>query len=253
MQGELSMDNSPETLWKQYIETGSKGAKEKLIVSYIDLVKIIAGRLYTTYNSNVEFDDLVSYGIIGLIDAIEKFDQSKNVKFETYANIRIRGGIVDQLRALDWIPRSKRQKFKTLEEAISRLQHEHGYRLADELIAREIGIALEEFNELMAEMSTISVMSLDEKISDNVNFSVSTDAVSDSPEKSFDEKEMKEILGEAIDGLGEKEKLVITLYYYEELTYKEISKILGISESRISQIHSKSILTIKGKLKNIFE
>ncbi len=157
-------------LWVKYKEQNDRSAKDELIVKFVELVKIVAGRLYVSYNAHVEYEDLVSYGIIGLIDAIEKFDHTKNIKFETYANFRIRGSIIDQLRSLDWIPRSMRQKYKKLEEAIVKLQNEHGMEVSDELIAKELGMTLDELNKLMADISVFSLVSLDEKIEENSNF-----------------------------------------------------------------------------------
>lgn len=243
------MKDNLDEIWKKYKVDKSPEAKEKLIIHYVELVKVISGRMFSTYSAHIEFDDIVSYGVLGLIDAIEKFDSEKNVKFETYANFRIKGSIIDQIRALDWIPRSKRQKFKALDETMNRLQNEYGDTLNDNIIADEMGMTTDELGELMGEMTSISIVSLDEKLSENSNFSIKSDVASDCPDRSYEEKETKEILAKIIDGLSEKERLVITLYYYEELTYKEISVIMGISESRISQIHTKAILNIKGKLK----
>jgi RNA polymerase sigma factor FliA len=242
------MGDNVDKLWLEYWKNRSSEAKEKIIVHYIELVKVISGRLFSTYSAHIEFDDLVSYGALGLIDAIDKFDSSKKVKFETYATFRIKGSIIDQIRSLDWIPRSKRQKFKALDETLSRLQNEYGHEINDELVASEMSITSDELSELYGEMSTVSIVSLDEKISENSSFNIRTESVSDSPDMSFEREEMKGILGGIIDCLGEKEKLVITLYYYEELTYKEISRILNITESRISQIHSKAIMTMRSRM-----
>lgn len=237
----MTIDN----LWNEYKLRDSKDAKEKLIVHYIELVKIICGRLYSTYNAHVEYDDLVSYGIIGLIDAIEKFDIKKEVKFETYANIRIRGAIVDQLRSLDWIPRSTRQKFKEFEEAVTKLQNTKGYDVKDEDIAKELGVSLDDVNKLMGELATYSMVSLEEKISENSNFSIRSNQIDFSPEDNLMEKEVKSSLTRIIDDLPERERTLISLYYYSELTYKEIAEVLGISESRISQLHTKIITKMK--------
>lgn len=242
------MNASLDQLWKQYKENGQKDAKEKLIVHYIEIVKIIAGRLYSTYQSHVDYEDLVSYGVIGLIDAVEKFDIGKGVKFETYANIRIRGAVIDQIRSLDWIPRSKRQKFKHLEEAMDRLILERGESLTDNEMARALGISIDEYGEMLAEMSTLSVVSLDEKISENANFNIKSENISFNPQESLDERETKRMLTMAIEQLPERERLIVTLYYYEELTYKEIAEVLGVSESRISQLHTKAILKMKSSM-----
>ncbi|RKD27760.1 RNA polymerase, sigma 28 subunit, SigD/FliA/WhiG [Caminicella sporogenes DSM 14501] len=243
---------SNNELWKLYKEKKSKAIKQKLILEYIELVKIIAGRLYISYNSNVEYEDLVSYGILGLIDAIEKFDPDKNVKFETYANFRIRGAIIDQLRNLDWVPRSIRQKFKRLEDTIQKLQNKIGLDIEDEVIAKEMGISLEELNELYSEVSIFSVISLDEKLSENNNYDIPSDDIESNPESNFMKEETKRILREVIEKLPEREKMIIKLYYFSELTYKEISNILNISESRVSQLHTKCIIKLRNAISNLF-
>ncbi len=240
---------SLSSLWKTYKETNDRKCKEKLIVEYIELVKIIAGRLYINYNHNVEYDDLVSYGIIGLIDAIEKFDIEKNVKFETYANIRIRGAVVDQIRSLDWIPRSTRQKYKKVEAALERLQNQHGDQYTDTLLADELGISKEELYKTLNEVSNLAILSLEDTINESGTIDVKSENVEMDPQASLDTKETEGQLKLQIDNLPEKEKMVISLYYYEELTYKEIASVMGISESRISQLHSKAIIKLKTKLK----
>lgn len=240
-------------LWIKYKENNDPKAKDDLIIKYVELVKIVAGRLFVSYNSHVEYEDLVSYGIIGLIDAIEKFDITKNIKFETYANFRIRGSIIDQLRSLDWIPRSMRQKYKSLEKVISKLQNEYGTDIKDELIANELGITVSELNKLMADISLFSLVSLDEKIEENSNFSLKSKNNETSPEGNLFDKETKNILKEKIDLLPERERTIISLYYYSELTYKEIAAILGISESRISQLHSKSIIKLRASIDELYD
>jgi len=246
------MSRNLSEYWKAYKNDGSQDAKETLIVEYIELVKIIAGRLYSSFNANVEFDDLVSYGIIGLIDAIEKFDIKKEVKFETYANIRIRGAIVDQIRALDWIPRSTRQRFKQLDEVLSKLHNTYGDDFTDEMVAGEMNMSVANLSKFMGEASTLSVISLDEKLSENSNFSVRSEDRDISPEGNLFEKETKKLLMEKIESLPEREKMIINLYYFSELTYKEIANILEISESRISQLHSKAILKLRGAVEDLY-
>ncbi|BEP29351.1 sigma-70 family RNA polymerase sigma factor [Helicovermis profundi] len=239
-----------EKLWKSYKNTGDKKYKDELIVEYIDLVKIISGRLYTNYNSHVEYDDIVSYGIIGLIDAIEKFDLSKNVKFETYANIRIRGAVIDQMRSLDWIPRSTRHKFRVFEEAINKLQNQFGNNYNDEDIAKELNVDLKELYDIISEISTLSIASLDEKIEENSNFGVKSNNLDFSPEKKLLYNESVDNLHNVIEGLPERERTIVNLYYFSELTYKEIAEILKISESRISQLHTKIIAKLRKTIGN---
>lgn len=237
-----------EQLWINYKEHNNKDAKDELIIHYVALVKIIAGRLYTSYNAHVEFDDLLGYGIIGLIDAIEKFDHKKEVKFETYANIRIRGAIIDQIRHMDWIPRSTRQKYKRVEEAIAKLQKQYGSELSDEHIANELDLSLEDYAKLIGEVTTYAIVSLEEKLEDNSNFDIASASSEFQPEDNFTDKEVKRILAETIENLPEKEKKVMQLYYYSELTYKEIAEILSISESRVSQIHTKAVAKLRVSL-----
>lgn len=235
--------------WKKYKENGDRESKEKIIIEYIELVKIIAGRLYVNYNGNVDYDDLVSYGILGLIDAIDKFDLSKNVKFETYANIRIRGAIVDQMRNLDWIPRSIRQKYKKVEDSVKKLQNIYGDDIKDEYLAKEMNVSLEELYEILNDISGLVVVSLDEFLQNGKNFDISSGSIEINPQDALEKKESEKLIKEVIENLPEKEKKVISLYYYSELTYKEIANVLGISESRVSQLHTSAIAKLKIKLK----
>lgn len=236
---------SIDELWKSYKYNDDNDAKDELIVHYISLVKVIAGRLYVDYNHNVEYDDIVSYGIIGLIDAIEKYDITKANKFETYANFRIKGSVVDQLRSLDWIPRSLRQKNRELENAISIVQNRTDGELSDKEIAKEMGISEADLNKLMGELSTFAIVSLEEKFENKNEFDIQASYQDYQPEKVMIDSSLKESLAEAVDKLGDRERTIISLYYYEKLTYKEISQIIGISESRISQIHTKAISVLK--------
>ncbi len=236
---------STEQLWINYKEKQDKAAKDALIIQYVELVKIISGRLYNDYNHHVEYEDLVSYGILGLIDAIEKFDHKKAIKFETYANFRIRGAIIDQLRNLDWVPRSMRHKYKLLEDAIEKLQRQHGNDFSDKQLASVLELSEDELSKLFNEVSTFSVVSLEEKFEEQVGFDVRADYTDFEPEKALEIKVTTQLLKEAIDSLPEKERLVVSLYYYDELTYKEIAQIMDISESRISQLHTKAISRLR--------
>lgn len=246
----MSENSILNQLWKQYHHTGDASIREKLIIEYSYLVKYIAGRLSIYFGSNVEYDDLISYGIFGLIDAIDKFDINKGVKFETYATLRIRGAIIDSIRELDWVPRSLRQKNKELEKTYQELENELGRAATDSDVANKLGISLNEFYKLLNSASINSIISLEEYIEQNYDLGVeNTDSKSDDvPEKYAVMNELKEVLGQSINNLPEKERTVITLYYFEELTLKEISKIMNVSESRISQLHTKAILRMKGKL-----
>ncbi len=235
-------------LWVRFKEHHDRSAKDALILEYVELVKIVAGRLYVNYHAHVEYEDLVSYGILGLIDAIDKFDPDKNVKFETYANFRIRGAIIDQLRSLDWIPRSMRHKYRQMEEIMERMQATHGSDIDEGLLAQEMGLTRDELSKLMSEFSVFTMVSLEEKIEENSNFSIRSDHPDVNPEASYMENEMKRILREQVDFLPERERMIINLYYFSELTYKEIAGIMGISESRISQLHTKAMMRLKSGL-----
>jgi RNA polymerase sigma factor for flagellar operon FliA len=249
--GDMMLDNIKQNLlWEQYRTTKDTHIREKLIIEYSYLVKYIAGRLSIYFGSNVEHDDLISYGIFGLIDAIEKFDINKGVKFETYASLRIRGAIIDSIRELDWVPRSLRQKSKELERIYQELESELGHSATDFDVAKKMGISIEEFHKFLSNVSISTVISLDEYFEQNfeLGIKIPDEKDEDVPEKNALINEIKEILAEAINNLPEREKYVITLYYFEELTLKEISKIMNVSESRISQLHTKAILRMKAKL-----
>ncbi|MDO4799938.1 MAG: FliA/WhiG family RNA polymerase sigma factor [Bacillota bacterium] len=240
-----------EALWVEFKEKKSKEAKDALIVEYVALVKQIVGRLFSTYGGHVEYDDLIGYGIVGLIDAVEKFDPKKQIKFETYATIRIRGAIVDQIRQMDWIPRSTRTKYKKIEDAIAKLQAEHGADVSDERIAEELGMSVEEYQKQLGEVTTYAVVSLEEKFAENPNFDIASEQVDTQPELSFEEDEVKRLLLQTIQDLPERERTVLELYYYSELTYKEIAAVLEVTESRVSQIHSKAISRLKISLASL--
>jgi RNA polymerase sigma factor for flagellar operon FliA len=250
MQEELQYNSEDVELWNEYKKTRSPEIKETLILKYASLVKCVAGRIGVYFGGNVEYEDLVSYGVFGLIDAIDKFDLDKGVKFETYASLRIRGAIIDSIRNLDWIPRSLRQKSKELEKIYSDLEHELGRSATDEDVAKKLGISPEEFGKMLNDINISSLVSLDEFLEQNYDHGVSPRETSRDmqPEGYMEKNELKSILGKSIDLLPEKEKLVVSLYYYEDLTLKEISAIMHVSESRISQLHTKAILRLKGKL-----
>ncbi len=238
-------------LWIDYARTKSPEIREKIILEYAPLVKVVAGRLGMYLGNNVEFDDLVGYGIFGLIDAIDKYDSMKDVKFETYASLRIRGSILDQIRKMDWIPRTIRQKQKQIEGVMRQVELETGRQATDEEIALGLGISEEEYTQWQSQMKITGVVSLNEYIeqgSDISNDRVRVSSHFEQPEKVMEKHELKEMLMEALELLTEKEKKVILLYYYEELTLKEISNILEVSESRVSQLHTKALSKMKTKL-----
>lgn len=237
-------------LWAEYSKHRNAEVREKIIIEYAPLVKIVAGRQSMYLGYNVEYDDLVGYGIFGLIDAIDKFDYDKGIKFETYASLRIRGAILDQIRKMDWIPRSLRQKQKKIDTAMSKLEAELGRPATDDEIAKEIGISEDELLNWQGQANVSNVISLDEFVDAGGEKEVGSIGTSsfDTPEEVIERDEVKKLLVESLESLTDKEKKVILLYYYEELTLKEISQVLEVSESRISQLHTKALQKMKAKL-----
>mgnify|MGYP001136700191 CR=1 FL=1 len=237
-----------QKLWETYRKSPTPEMREQIILEYAPLVKVVAGRLSMYLGYNVEYEDLVSYGIFGLIDAIDKFDMQKDVKFETYASLRIRGAILDQIRKMDWIPRTVRQKQKKIDEAIRNIEMRTGKNATDEQVAGELGLEQEELTEWQSRLKITNVISLNEFLEQgqepvmdargNSHFSQPEDVVSES--------ELKQVLEEALEVLTEKENIL--LYYYEDLTLKEISKVLEVSESRVSQLHTKALLKMRAKM-----
>ena len=249
-----SVPQRQQDLWKKYSESRDPAVKEQLIIEYADLIKYVAGRLSIYFGSNVEYDDLVGYGVFGLIDAIEKFDINKKVKFETYASLRIRGAIIDSIRDQDWAPRSLRKKGKELEKAYFEVENDLGHSASDQEIADHMGISTDELNKLLQEVNMSQMISLEDYLEQNHETgldALSADTDSGRPEQRMEVVELKETLTDAIDKLPEKERMVVTLYYYEELTLKEISYIMKVSESRISQLHTKAILRMRGRLERL--
>ena len=242
------------SLWLQYRRTGDQRLRDRLILTYAPLVKYVAGRLGSGLPAHVDDDDLVSYGLLGLIGAIERFDPARDIKFETYAMARIRGSIIDELRSMDWVPRSVRARARDIERAIGELEARLGRAPTDEEISGKLGLSQDELNESLSEISRTSISALDElwTVSSGGDQIALIDTIEDTqgpnPQSTLAETEMKEAMGEAIARLPEREKLVITLYYYEELTLREIGEVLGVTESRVSQLHTKAILRLKARL-----
>lgn len=237
-------------LWADYSKNRAAEVREKIIIEYAPLVKMVAGRLSMYLGYNVEYDDLVGYGIFGLIDAIDKFDYGKGIKFETYASLRIRGAILDQIRKMDWIPRSLRQKQKKIDAAMNKLETELGRPATDEELANEIGISADELLSWQGQANVSNVISLDEFVETSGEKEMGSIGMNtfETPEEVIEKSELKRLLEESLDSLTEKEKKVILLYYYEEMTLKEISYILEVSESRVSQLHTKALQKMRGKL-----
>lgn len=241
-------------LLEEYAKSKSPDLREKIILEYAPLVKVVAGRLSMYLGYNVEYEDLVSYGIFGLIDAIDKFDHMKEVKFETYASLRIRGSILDQIRKMDWIPRTIRQKQKRIEGVIREIEQETGHAASDEEIAQALGITDDEYGEWQSQMKITGLVSLNEYMEQgsdvSQDYSRHTTAQFVGPEENIEKEELAAVLGDALELLTEKERKVITLYYYEELTLKEISNVLEVSESRISQLHTRALQKMKARMGN---
>ena len=237
-------------LWEKYSSSKTTEVREQLILEYAPLVKLVAGRLSMYLGYNVEYDDLVSYGIFGLIDAIDKFDCLKDVKFETYASLRIRGSILDQIRKMDWIPRTVRQKQREIDRAMHEIEIETGHPASDEELALKLNISEDELLEWQAQLNVTNVVSLNEFMESGAEVPNERNLAShfEGPEEVVDKQELKEKLAESLEILTEKEKQVILLYYYEELTLKEISYTLEVSESRVSQLHTRALQKMREKL-----
>lgn len=238
-------------LWMDYNRLKSAELREKIIIEYAPLVKLVAGRLSMYLGYNVEYDDLCGYGVFGLIDAIDKFDTKMDVKFETYASLRIRGSILDQIRKMDWIPRTIRQRQKKIDAVMKEIEATTGRSATDEEIAKGLGISDEEYTDWQSQMKITGVVSLNEYVEQG-GPEIAGDSVHSSgfevPEDVAEQVELKEKLKEALDVLTEKERKVVLLYYYEDLTLKEISHILEVSESRVSQLHTKALNKMKLRL-----
>ena len=241
-------------LLEEYADTKSPETREKLILEYAPLVKVVAGRLSMYLGYNVAYEDLVSYGIFGLIDAIDKFDSLKEVKFETYASLRIRGSILDQIRKMDWIPRTIRQRQKKIDAVIHEIEQNTGRQATDDEIAVGLGISSEEYLDWQSQMKITGVVSLNEFMEQGSDVSQDTGrhtaARFEAPEEHVEKEELTKVLGEALELLTEKEKMVITMYYYEDLTLKEISNVLEVSESRVSQLHTRALQKMRVKMGN---
>jgi RNA polymerase sigma factor FliA len=250
-----AVDAAIAELWREFKETADQRLRERLILHYSPLVKYVAGRVGVGLPPNIEQADLVSYGIFGLIDAIEKFDITRAIKFETYAISRIKGAIIDELRAIDWIPRSVRYKAREVEKAYAALEARLHRTPTEPEVAEELGISLDELHTIFSQVSFVNVIALDELLSvggergDKLSL-VDTleDTKAEDPVQAFETEETKYLLARAINTLPEREKIVVTLYYYEGLTLAEIGQVLGVTESRICQMHTKAVLQLRGKL-----
>jgi RNA polymerase sigma factor for flagellar operon FliA len=242
--------------WRLYKEHGDSRARDQLILAYSPLVKYVAGRMSSGLPAHIEEGDLVSYGLLGLISALDRFDPSRNIKFETYAVSRIKGSIIDELRALDWVPRSVRSWARKVEAAVTQLENQLTRAPTDEEIAAKLGVDVAEFHDILNQISCASIVALDEfwdstgPGQDKVNL---IDTIEDNdapdPSRAYRIQAIKETLAGAIERLPDRERIVIGLYYYEGLTLKEIGEVLGVTESRVSQLHTKAVLRLRGRIK----
>ncbi|GHU39990.1 RNA polymerase sigma factor WhiG [Spirochaetia bacterium] len=250
-------EHTEEELWGQYQQNKDPKIRDTFIRQYAPLVKYVASKVHDGMPATVDFDDLVSYGTFGLLDAIEKYDLNKDVKFKTYAVVRIRGAIFDELRSTDWVPRSVRQKIRDVEEAVSTLEAQHGRPVTDQEVASYLKMDQNEFVKTIVKISSTSVLSLNDVwFSGDENDKVS---IQDSiegpdtlkPDVIVERNEIRRVVFDVINQLPEKEKKIIILYHYEDLTLKEIGQVLDITESRVSQLHTKAMLRIRAKLTNV--
>ena len=243
-----------DALWQEYKDGGTRDARERLILHYSPLVKFVAGRVAAGLPQNIEQTDLVSYGIFGLIDAIDKFDPGRGFKFETYSISRIKGAIMDELRSIDWVPRSVRAKARAIERAYSKLENELRRSPEDKEVADELGMSEGEFAGVLSQISFVGVVALDELLtagSERGAGATVGDTIAGSgndPVEAFESEEMRQVLADAINRMPDRERLVLMLYYYEGLTLAEIGSVLGVTESRVCQIHTKAIFQLRSRL-----
>ena len=237
-----------EDLWDLYRKDPSPKLREQIIIEYAPLVKVVAGKMSMYLGNNVEYDDLCGYGVFGLIDAIDKFDLTKDVKFETYASLRIKGAILDQIRKMDWIPRTVRQKQKRLDEAAKEIELRTGRVATDKELAEELGLSNAEYIDWQSQLKVTNLVSLNEFMDAGGNepaMETATNSHFIQPEENVSREELKQKLAEALELLTEKEKKVVLMYYYEDMTLKEIAQVLDVSESRVSQLHTKALLKMR--------
>ena len=253
----LDEQKTEDELWLEFKKTKSPQLRDKFIRQYMPLVKYVAGKVSVGMPGSVDFDDLVGYGQFGLLDAINKFDPEKNVKFKTYAVTRIRGAIFDELRTLDWVPRSVRQKSREIEDTIVQLESKLGRTASDSEVAGAMGISEDEYHQTILKVSGTSVLSLNDvwysgEESEHVSIGDCIESpTSLNPDVIVEREEIRRVIIEAINELPEKEKMVLVLYYHEDMTFKEIGQVLEVSESRVSQLHTKANFRLRAKLTNI--
>lgn len=256
--GTRAKETELRELWRRYKQYGDEAARERLVLAYSPVVKYVAGRMSSGLPAHIDEADLISFGLLGLINAIERFDLDREIKFETYAIARIKGSIIDELRSLDWVPRSVRARAREIERTNAELENELQRAPTDDEIAGAMNISVEDFQEMLTEITNSSVVALDElwTISDTSGDQVSLlDTIKDpaavDPATEVDMTEVKDRLADAVARLPEREKLVVALYYYENLTLREIGEVLDVTESRVSQLHTKAVLRLKSRLQSV--
>ncbi|MBU6375975.1 MAG: FliA/WhiG family RNA polymerase sigma factor [Bdellovibrionales bacterium] len=236
--------------------TPNNSTRDKLIIEFAPLIKYIAQKIAARLPANIELDDLISSGVIGLMDAIDKYDATRDNKFKTYAEFRIRGAILDELRAQDWVPRSVREKAKQLERCYSKIEQQKGRQATDEEVCAELGISQEEYHDMLNQVRSVSLLSYDDISNFSKQDKRALHGYGEAPSKSatpFSEVNLahfKKMVADSINDLPEKQRLVLSLYYYEDLNLKEIGRVLDVTESRVSQLHTQAIIRLKGKLRN---
>jgi RNA polymerase sigma factor for flagellar operon FliA len=246
------MNNTLDPLWQRYAAEKSSSLKNQLMIKYLGLVHYVVNNLFKNLPRSIERDDLVNIGVIGLGEALDRYNPYLGIKFETYAIPRIRGAIIDELRKLDWVPRSLRAKSNLIKNAIDRLEQEHPDSFTDDDIANELGISMEEYRHWQSELNKVNMLSLDQEtpqIAEQNLYDVLPNDDSINPMQELENEELKKLLVKALRTLPEKSRLAVTLYYFEKLTFKEIGHILKVSESRVSQIHSESMARLKKVLR----
>ena len=252
-QGKVSQDPEVVVLWETYKAEADSRSRERLILQYSPLVKYVAGRVSVGLPATIEHGDLVSYGMFGLIDAIEKFDLDKGVRFETYAIARIKGAIIDELRSIDWVPRSVRGKARDVERALQALEAKLHRTPSEKELAEEMGISLKDLHNTLAQVSLTSLVALDDSFSgDDNERQPLVDSLQDhkapDPEASYEDIEQKQLLAQAIGKMNERERTVVVLYYFEGMTLAQIGEVLGVTESRVCQMHTKAVLGLRAKM-----
>jgi RNA polymerase sigma factor for flagellar operon FliA len=247
------------SLWRRLKEHGDQAARDRLVLHFAPLVKYVAGRMSSALPAHIEEGDLISYGLLGLMNAIERFDPNRQIKFETYAVTRIKGAIIDELRSLDWVPRSVRARARQIERKSAELENKLQRVPTDEEIASALNMSVDEFQDAITQIATSSIVALDEMwtVSSSGEPLSLIDTIGDSrmtdPAAVLDVTELRATLADAIARLPEREKIVVALYYYDGLTLREIGEVLGVTESRVSQLHTKAILRLKGRLQGDLE